>query len=49
MITVPVEADYQVWRVPKVLSMGIVCTYVQGVTDNSCQFKPWENFEKMQF
>ena len=47
--TVPVEAAYQVWRVPKVLSMGKVCTYVQGVTEKSCQIKPWENFEKMQF
>ena len=47
--TVPVEAAYQVWRVPKVLSMGKVCTYVQSVTEKSCQIKPWENFEKMQF
>ena len=48
-VMVPVEAAYQAWRVPKVLSMGKFCTCVQGVTEKSCQIKPWENFEKMQF
>ena len=47
--TVPVEAAYQVLCVARVLSMGIVYTDVQGVPEKSCQIKPWENFEKMQF
>ena len=49
LITVPVEAAYQVLRVARVLSMGIVHNDVQGVPEKSCQIKPWENFEKMQF
>ena len=46
---VPVEAAYQVLRVARVLSMGLFYTDVQGVPEKSCQIKPWENFEKMQF
>ena len=46
---VPVEAAYQVWRVAKVLSMGIVCTHVQGVPENSCQIKPWNFLRKCNF
>ena len=49
VITVPVEAAYQVWRVTRVLSMGKVGTHVQGVPEKSCEIKPWEIFEKMQF
>ena len=44
-----VEAAYQVLRVARVLSMGLFYTDVQGVPKKSCQIKPWENFEKMQF
>ena len=47
-VPVPVEAAYQAWRVARVLSMGKVGTLVQGVTEKSCQIKPWEDFEKMQ-
>ena len=47
--TVPVEAAFQVWRVARVLSMGKVGTDVQGVTEKSCQIKPWENFENFNF
>ena len=31
------------WRLRK------VCTHVQDVPEKSCQIKPWEIFEKMQF
>ncbi len=49
LLTVPVEAAYQVLRVTRVLSMGKVDTHVQGVPKKSCKIKPWEIFEKMQF
>ena len=49
LLTVPVEAAYQVWRVTRVLSMGKVGIHVQGVPEKSCKIKPWEIFEKMQF